>query len=143
MKYNEEKMKPIIFLITILALAACTGQPVNNTDPIAGYWSGNVDKTGDDGQELPPVVIGILIVAGCTPGEVCGKYSEDGHCPGDISLMKIDGNRFSFRSENAGGSRSACGTGDTLMLDLELNLDGTILLVFQNESAISCIMERQ
>jgi len=89
-------MKHAIILIVILTFAACTSKPATNTDPIAGYWSGKVDGIGDTEQENAPREVGILIIAGCTIGKVCGKYSEDGHCPGDIVLMKVDGNRFSF-----------------------------------------------
>ena len=51
-------MKGVIFLILILAFAACTitpepTEPAINTDAIAGYWSGSVTGKLDSGQELP------------------------------------------------------------------------------------------
>ncbi len=96
-----ETLMRTLFLIVILALAACTinpepTAPAIDTDTIAGYWSGNVAGKLDTGKELPPGDVGILLIAGCVIDKVCGKYSEDGHCPGDIILSKVDGNIYFF-----------------------------------------------
>jgi len=136
-------MKRLIFLVVSLILVACTSKPINNTDSIAGYWSGKVDGINDSGQEIPPRDVGVLIIAGCTTSEVCGKFSEDGHCPGDIMLMKIEENRFTFLSETASGARQSCGEGDIRMIDLELQPDGTILFMFQNGTTLTGILHKK
>ena len=135
--------KQVLLLILIFGLTACTSKPATNTNLIAGYWSGKVDGIGDTEQENAPREVGILIIAGCTVNKVCGKYSEDGHCPGDIVLMKVDRNRFSFLSETASGSRQACGSGDIRTIDLELLSDGTIDFLYHNGDSLSGILERK
>ena len=99
-------MTHVIFLIVILALTACTitREPTDlaiNTDTIAGYWSGKVAGNLDTGQELHQKDVGILIITGCTIGNVCGKFAEDDQCPEDIILLKVDGNRYTFISASA------------------------------------------
>jgi hypothetical protein len=132
----------------ILALTACTnnsetGDPTINTDMIAGYWSGTVAGYLDSGDELPPRDIGILIIADCSIGDVCGKFSEGDQCPGDIILKMVDGNRYSFLSETVIGTRHICGEGNTSTIDLELLSDGTIYLVTHNGATLTGILQRK
>lgn len=141
-------MKRVIFLILILALAACTIMPEStepgiNTDTIAGYWSGKVEGELDTGGELPPRDIGILIIAGCTVGKVCGKFSDDDQCPGDIILIEADGNRYNFLSETVSGTRHFCGKGNNRMIDLELRTDGAIYFVYHNGATLTGILHRR
>jgi len=134
-------MNRLSLLIVILALAACTGKPTTNTDSIAGYWSGNVDVIGDTGQENSPRVVGILIIKDCTTGKVCGKFALDGNCPGDIKLLEVDGNRFTFLSETASRSSDVCGGGYIRTIDLELQSDGTVDFLYHNGDSLSGILE--
>ena len=141
-------MKRTIFLIMTLALAACTTTPepteqASNTDAIAGYWSGEATGELDAGQELQLRDVGVAIKPDCTTGKVCGKFSEDGHCPGDIVLKKIDGNRFYFLSETASGARGTCGAGNIRMIDLELRPDGTIDFVYHNGEILTGILHQK
>lgn len=129
--------------MVILLLTACTIMPANNTDSIAGYWSGDATGVDHNGQELAPRDVGILIIAGCTTGKVCGKFSEDNHCPGDIVLTKVAGNRFNFIAETVSGTRDACGGGDLRMIDLELRLDGTVNFTFHNGATLTGILKRK
>lgn len=141
-------MKGVIFLILILAFAACTitpepTGPAINTDAIAGYWSGSVTGKLGSGQELPPRDIQIIIIAGCTVGKVCGKSSEDDQCPGEIILLKVDGNQYNFISETVSGTRHICGKGGNKMIDLELQSDGTIYSVYHNGATLTGILQRK
>jgi len=140
-------MKSAIFLILILVFAACTvtPEPVEseiNTDTIAGYWSGIVEGEFDTGQELPPSNVGILIIAGCTIGNVCGKFSENHECPGDIVLMKVDGNQYSFFAKMGASAKRPCGAGSMRMIDLELRSDGTIYYVNDNGASQTGVLQK-
>ena len=141
-------MKQVIFLIMILAFAACTltQEPTEaaiNTDTIAGYWSGKVAGKLGTGQELHQKDVGILIIAGCTIGKVCGKLAEDNQCPGDLILMKVDGNQYTFISETLSGTQHICAKGDIRMIDLELRSDGTIYFVSHNGANLTGILQRK
>lgn len=141
-------MKHVIFLILILALAACTTSPEPteqgiNTDSIAGYWSGEVTGKLDNGAELPPRDIKIIIIADCNIGEVCGKFAEDDQCPGDIILLDVNENQFDFISETKSGTRRICGEGDISMIDLELRPEGTIYFVYHNGATLTGILLRK
>lgn len=141
-------MKRVVFLILILVLAACTilpesTEPGFNTDTIAGYWSGKVEGELDTGGKLPPIDIGILIIADCTVGMVCGKFSEGGQCPGDIILLKVDENQYSFLSETASGTRHICGKGDIRIFDLDLRPDGTIHFEYHNGATLTGVLQRK
>ena len=141
-------MKRVICLVVILALSACgttpdTEESTINTDSIAGYWSGEVVQKPDTGQELDPIDIKIIIIAGCTAGKVCGKLTEGDHCPGDIVLKKIAGNVYNFLYETVSGAGHLCGSGDFRMIDLELRSNGTILFVYQNGATITGILQRK
>ena len=128
--------------MVILLLAACTNKPATNPDSIARYWSGNVTGVSQNGQELPNRDVGIIIIAGYTTGKVCGKFSEDDHCPGDIVLRKVAGNLY-FISETVSGTRYARGGGDLRKIDLELHLDGTVDFAFHNGASITGILQRK
>ena len=146
--YQEGIMMRVIFLIVILALAACTitpkpAQPALNTDSIAGFWSGKVTGRLETGQELPSRDIGILIIAGCSSGKVCGKMAEDDQCPGPIILRNVDGNRYYFLSETVSGTRYLCAKGDFRTLELELRSDGTIYFVHKNGATLTGILQRK
>ena len=147
LEYDEPirkiQMKRFILLMVILALAACTIKPTSNTDSIAGYWSGKAAGELDTGGELPPRDIQIILIAGCITGKVCGKFSEDNQCPGDIILMKVDENRYSFISETASGARHICGKGDIRMFDLDLRSDGTIHFEYHNGATLTGILQRK
>jgi hypothetical protein len=141
-------MKRVIFLIVILALAACTitpkpAQPAINTDTIAGYWSGQVAGKLDTGQALPSRDVGILIIAGCTIGKICGKMAEDDQCPGDIILTNVNGNRYYFLSETLSGTQYFCAKGDFRTIELELRSDGTIYFVYHNDATLTGILQRK
>lgn len=140
-------MKHILFNLVFLTLVACAINPLRsetdtNTDLIAGYWSGEVTGVLDNGEELPSKSIGILIKAGCTVGNPCGKLSEDGYCPGDIILLKVDGNRYSFLSETVSGTQHICGVGDMRQIDLVLRSDGKILFDYKNGAIISGVLQK-
>lgn len=143
LKSSKFIMKRFVLLLLSLTLAACTSKSATSTDSIAGYWSGRVDGISDTGQEIPPREVGILIIKGCTTGKVCGKLSEDGHCPGDIIFTKVDGNRYNFLSETASGSRHSCGEGSLRLIDLELKPDGTILLMFHNGITLTGLLRKK
>ena len=137
-----------LFLIVILALAACTINPeptttAIETDAIAGYWSGQVAGKFDTGIEIPSIDVGILIIAGCAIDKVCGKYSEDGHCPGDIILSKVDGNIYFFIAETLSGTSHRCGIDNNIVIELELRSDGTIYFVSQNGATVTGILQRK
>ena len=137
-----------LFLIVILALAACTinpepTAPAIDTDTIAGYWSGNVAGKLDTGKELPPGDVGILLIAGCVIDKVCGKYSEDGHCPGDIILSKIEEDRYYFIAETLSGTTHRCGMDNSIVIELELRSDGTIYFVSHNGATVTGILQRK
>ena len=141
-------MKRVIFLILILALAACATSPEPtepgiNTDSIAGYWSGEVAGKLDNGDELPPRDIKIIIIAGCKVGKVCGKFTEDEHCPGDIILLNVDGNRYKFIYETTSGAQHICGSGDFRTIDLKLLSDGTINFMYHNGATLTGILQRK
>ena len=141
-------MKGVIFLILILTITACsfTTKPTEaeiSTDTIAEYWSGEVTGNLDNGDELPPRDIQIIIIAGCTFGKVYGKSSEDDQCPGEIILLKVDGNQYNFISETVSGTRHICGKGDNKMIDLELQSDGTIYSVYHNGATLTGILQRK
>ncbi len=141
-------MKRTIFLVVTLTLAACTTTPeptelASNTNVIAGYWSGKVAGELDIGQDAPPRNVGVIIKPDCTTGKACGKFAEDGHCPGDIVLMKVDGNRFYFLSETASGDRHMCGEGNIRMIDLELRSDGTMGFVYHNGTTLTGILQKK
>jgi hypothetical protein len=141
-------MKSVINLVVILVLSACgttpdTEAPTINTDNIAGYWSGEVVQKLDTGQELDPIDIKIVIIAGCTAGKVCGKLTEGDYCPGEIVLQKITGTTYSFLSETVSGTGHMCGSGDFRVIDLELRSDGTILFMYHNGATISGILQRK
>ena len=141
-------MKSVIFLVVILALTACTltQEPTEiafNTDTIAGYWSGKVAGNLDTGQEIRPRDIGILIIAGCTKGKVCGKLVEDDRCPGELILMKVDGNRYRFISDMESGTKHICAKDVIRMIDLELRSDGTIYFVYHNGATLTGILSTQ
>ena len=137
-----------LFLILTLALAACTNTPepiapVIDTDTIAGYWSGKAAGKLDTGKELLPREIGILIIADCTIDKVCGKFAEDGQCPGDIVLLKIEGNRYFFIAETLSGTTHRCGTGNSIVIELELRSEGTIYFVSHNGATVTGILQRK
>ena len=130
-------MKYIIILKLFLIITSCTiisdlTEPVINTDMIAGNWSGKISGLHNSDHELNPRDIQMIIIAGCTIGNVCGKLSEDNYCPGDIILLKVDGTRFEFLSETVSGVQHICGTGDLRKIELELRSDETIYFVNQN-----------
>ena len=125
-------MKRIFLILVIIITNACTSKLKNNTDPIAGYWTGEVVGLDAAGEELPSKDIGILIIPSCATGKICGKYSEDEYCPADIMLMEIDGNEYRFLYETAMGSKHACGKGSVISIDLELRSDGD--LEFRNRT---------
>jgi hypothetical protein len=138
-------VKRVIFLVVILALTACTitREPTDlaiNTDTIAGYWSGKVAGKLGTGQELHQKDVGILIIAGCTIGKVCGKLAEDNQCPGDLILMKVDGNQYTFISETGSGTKHICAKGVIRMINLELSSDGTIYFVYHNGATLTGIL---
>ncbi len=141
-------MTHVIFLIVILALTACTitpesTEPVINTDTIAGYWSGKVAGKPGTGQELHQKDVGILIITGCTIGKVCGKFAEDDQCPGDIILLKVEGNRYRFISDMESGTKHICAKDVIRMIDLELRSDGTIYFVYHNGATLTGILQRK
>jgi hypothetical protein len=136
-----------LFLIVVLALAACTitpepTVPAINTDSIAGYWSGNVVREIGTGEDPPPKVVGILIISGCAIGNVCGKFSENGQCPGDIILQRIEEGRFSFTAETQSGTTHRCGMGNQIIIDLTLLPDGTLSFVNHNGDIQSGILKK-
>jgi len=141
-------MKWVICLIVTLALTACAStndskEPEIDTDSIAGYWSGEVVGKPAAGKDVSPRDVQVIIIPGCTIGKVCGKFSEDNQCPGDIVLTMVAGNRYSFLSETASGARHICGSGDIRRFDLELRSDGTILFVYQNGATIMGILQKK
>lgn len=134
-----------LFLILIMTLAACTispdpTQPVINTDSIAGYWSGNIVSEIGAEEDLPPSVVGILIISDCAIGNVCGKFSENDKCPGDIILQRVEGCRFSFTAETQSGTTYRCGMGNQIIIDLTLLPDGTLAFVNHNGETHSGIL---
>ncbi|MES0343615.1 MAG: hypothetical protein ABUK16_05810 [Anaerolineales bacterium] len=136
-----------LLLIVVLALAACTitpepTVPAINTDSIAGYWSGNVISEIGTGEDPPPSVVGILIISDCAIGNVCGKFSENGLCPGDIILQRIEGERFTFTAETQSGTTHRCGMGNQIIIDLTLLPDGTLSFVNHNGDIHSGILKK-
>lgn len=133
-------------LIVILALAACTSTseptaPAIDTDTIAGFWSGRITGKLDTEKESPAIDVGILIIAGCVIDNVCGKYSEDGHCPGDIILSKVEENRYFFIAETLSGTTHRCGMSNSIIIELELRSDGTIYFVSHNGATLTGILQ--
>jgi len=136
-----------LFLILAMALAACAissdpTQPIINSDSIAGYWSGNIVREIGAGEDLPPSVVGILIISDCAIGNVCGKFSENGQCPGDIILQRIEEGRFSFTAETQSGTTYRCGMGNQIIIDLTLLPDGTLSFVNHNGEIHSGILKK-
>ncbi len=136
-----------LFLILVMALAACAispdpTQPIINTDSIAGYWSGNIVREIGAGEDLLPSVVGILIISDCAVGNVCGKFSENGQCPGDIILQRIEEGRFSFTAETQSGTTYRCGMGNQIIIDLTLLPDGTLSFVNHNGEIHSGILKK-
>jgi len=128
-----------------MALAACAissdpTQPIINSDSIAGYWSGNIVREIGAEEDLPPGVVGILIISDCAIGNVCGKFSENGKCPGDIILQRVEGGRFSFTAETQSGTTDRCGMGNQIIIDLTLLPDGTLAFVNHNGETHSGIL---
>jgi hypothetical protein len=128
-----------------MTLAACTispdpTQPAISTDSIAGYWSGNIVSEIGVEEDLPPSVVGILIISDCAIGNVCGKFSENGKCPGDIILQRVEGGRFSFTAETQSGTTYRCGMGNQIIIDLTLLPDGTLAFVNHNGETHSGIL---
>jgi len=136
-------MKQITLLIVILLIAACNHNVENSTDPIAGYWSGEVAMMEGTGQKMQTIEIGILIIPGCTIGNFCGKYSEDDFCPGGIILMEVEGRRYNFLAETTTGSQNACGSGDFRTFDLELRSDGRLNFIYRNGDSYSGILDSE
>ena len=137
-----------LFLILTLALAACTNTPepiapVIDTDTIAGYWSGKAAGKLDTGKEVLPIEIGVLIIADCAIDNVCGKFAEDGQCPGDIILLKIEGNRYFFIAETLSGTTHRCGIGNSIVIELELRSEGTMYFVNHNGATLTGILQRK
>lgn len=146
--YQEQVMKAVVFLILILVLTACTitntlTNPVINTDSIAGNWSGEVTGKLVNGDELPPRDVRIIIIADCSTGEVCGKLAEDDQCPGDIILLDVVENRYSFIAETKSGTRHICGEANITSIELELRPDGTLYFGFHNGATLTGILKRK
>lgn len=133
----------LMLLIVSVIFTTCTYKPTINTDPIAGYWHGKVENIKDTDGEIQPKDIGILIIAGCTTGKVCGKFSEGGQCPGDIILTKVNGNRFHFLLETVSGTRHSCGTGATRMIVLELIPNGSMKFNFHNGITLAGTLQKK
>ena len=125
-------MKFFIFLFVGMVLTSCSNNPAKNTDRIAGNWYANVDWFSEDGEEITTKEIGILIIPNCTTGMVCGKFSQEGQCPSDIILTKVDGNLFFFIAETVSGTRHSCSAGGAGLIELNLQLDGTLHFMFHS-----------
>jgi len=138
-------MKHVMFLIVAFALTACTvaPEPIVTTSTIAGNWSGEVKGKLKDGQELDSRTIQLLIMSECTAGKICGKVAEDGHCPGDLILLKVDGFRFEFLSQAVSSAQHICGFGDIRMIELEIISDVTIEYVAHNGVTLSGILKKK
>jgi hypothetical protein len=136
-------MKRTILLIGILILTACTQKPAIATDAIAGYWSGTVDGKRNASQEVQTRDIGIMIIAECSTGKVCGKFDEDNTCPSDIVLTNVEENQYKFVVETVSGTRHACGVGDITIINLELLPNGTIHFVIHNGEKLSGFLHKQ
>lgn len=113
-----------------------------DTDSIAGYWSGEVVGKPAAGKDVPPRDVQVIIIPGCTVGKVCGKFSEDNQCPGDIVLTMVAGNRYRFLSETVSGARHIYGSGDIRRFDLELRSDGTIQFMYHNGATLTGVLQR-
>ena len=134
-----------LFLTVVMAIAACTltpepTAPAIDTDSIAGYWSGNAVREFGAGEDPPPKVVGILIISDCAIGDVCGKFSENGQCPGDIILQRVEEGKFSFTAETQSGTTYRCGMGNQIIIDLTLLPDGTLSFVNHNGEIHSGIL---
>ena len=126
----------------LLGLTACLGKPTTTTDSIAWYWSGEAWEVSDSEKENAPNHIGIPIIKGCTPGQVCGKFSIDNNCPTYMVLMNASGNKFVFTLETAIEPRDACGGGFTRTIDLKLLSDGMMEFRYHNGISLEGILER-
>ena len=100
--------------------AGATPISVNNTDPIAGKWSGTISNAA--GTFTTPVKL--TIQAGCAQGNTCGIYNAPQMgCAGDLFLQNINGENFLFQEQNVTGG-SSCKAGG--YEQLQLNSDGSL-----------------
>ena len=110
--------------------------------PIAGCWSGNVVREIGAGEDPSTQVVGILIISDCDTGNVCVKFSENGQCPGDSILQRIEGERFSFTAETQSGATHRCRMGNHIIIDLTSLPDGTLSFVNHNGELHSGILKK-
>jgi hypothetical protein len=105
---------------SLATFAGATPISVNNTDPIAGKWSGTISNAA--GTFTTPVKL--TIQAGCAQGNTCGIYNAPQMgCAGDLFLQNINGETFLFQEQNVTGG-SSCKAGG--YEQLQLNSDGSL-----------------
>jgi hypothetical protein len=107
-----------------------------------GYWSGNILREIGAGEDPLTQVVGILINSDCDTGNVCGKFSKNGQCPGDIILQRIEGERFSFTAETQSSTTHRFGMGNQIIIDLTSLPDGTLFFVNHNGDLHSGILKK-
>lgn len=108
--------------------AASTSE--NNTNNIAGNWSGIVVDDGTNNK----LEVDIQIISDCTIDEICGKlFLPELPCDAYLKLLSIENNTFTFEETNVSGDDFCVPGGkDTL----ELLSNGTISRSFRSSDGL-------
>ena len=91
--------------------------------PIAGEWVG-IEKTSVDGKPVAEREAEISIKADCNIGDNCGERSTNVNgdlCIGNLFLVTVEGEKFTFQSVAKVGTATFCGEGGTFILQLVQN----------------------
>jgi hypothetical protein len=119
----------IAFKMTAQAeTATVTPGVVNNTNAIAGTWSGTISNPAATFSTL----VELSIQSDCEPGRVCGTfYAPQLPCSGDLFLNEIAAANFVFIEQNATGAASCTSGGYQYLQLLE---DGTLSYSYSSQS---------
>ena len=91
----------MLFLGIGLYLVPPTGGGGALTDKVAGTWKGITNWNDYQGLQTT-----IDIKSGCAIGDICGKTRMESQywCAGDLTLLKINGDTFTFIQTNQQGN---------------------------------------